>query len=45
MPLLVKYFIPEDGDQIEHPNVFNLLNFGEDTPPTVHDIKKVKLFM
>lgn len=34
----VKYFIPEDGDEPEHPNVFNIKSQG---PVTLSIIEKV----
>jgi hypothetical protein len=36
--MLIKYFIPEDGDDQSHPNVFNL---DCNAQPTLAAIKKV----
>jgi hypothetical protein len=36
--MFIKYFIPEDGDEQAHPNVFRL----EASQPTLSEIKKVK---
>ena len=36
--MIIKYFIPEDGDDQSHPNVF-IINGNQ--PPTVHQIIKV----
>ena len=39
--MFIKYFIPEDGDDIAHPNTFKL----ENNQPTLADIKKVSKLM
>ncbi len=41
MDLAVYYVIPEDGDDIEHPNYFSLPSTV--SSPTLKDIKKVIL--
>jgi hypothetical protein len=38
--MFIKYFIPEDGDEQGHPNVFRI----ESTQPTLSDVKKVKIY-
>ena len=40
--MLIKYFIPEDGDDQSHPNVFEL-NIGSNKKPTLADIRSVSL--
>lgn len=36
--MLVKYIIPEDGDEFAHPNVFNL----QTESATLNDVRKVR---
>lgn len=40
--MLIKYFIPEDGDDQSHPNVFEL-NIGSNRKPTLVDIRSVSI--
>lgn len=37
--MFIKYFIPEDGDEQTHPNIFKL----ESSQPTFSEIKKVTI--
>ena len=41
--MLIKYFIPEDGDDQSHPNIFEL-HVGINKKPTLIDIKSVSTF-
>lgn len=36
--MFIKYFIPEDGDEQAHPNVFKL----ESSQPSFSEVKKVR---